>query len=51
MQATLDAMAFEAGKSYVVSLTVDNNSSALNWTISDWNTKVEETDDNMGGAI
>lgn len=51
LQATLDAMAFEAGKSYVVSLTVDNNSSALNWTISDWNTKVEETDDNMGGAI
>ncbi len=51
LQATLDAMAFEAGKSYVVSLTVDNNSSALNWTVSDWNTKVEETDDNMGGAI
>ena len=51
LQATLDAMAFEAGKSYVVSLTVDNNSSALNWTISDWNTKVEETDDNMGGAV
>lgn len=51
LQATLDAMAFEAGKSYVVSLTVDNNSSALNWTVSDWNTKVEETDDNMGGAV
>ena len=51
LQATLDAMAFEAGQSYIVSLTVDNNSSALNWTISDWNAKVEETDDNMGGAI
>lgn len=51
LQATLDAMDFEAGKSYVVSLTVDNNSSALSWKISDWNAEVEETDDNMGGAV
>ena len=47
--ATLNAIAFEAGKSYIISLTVDNNSSTLTWTVN-WYTQVSDTDNNMGGA-
>lgn len=49
LQATLPSQAFEAGYSYLITLTVDNNSSELSVTVKSWDEKILIEDDNMGG--
>lgn len=51
LQASMPVSVFGAGNSYVVTLTVDNNSSTLTYTIVPWGSPVTDTDDNMGGPI
>nr|WP_129733235.1 fimbrillin family protein [Parabacteroides goldsteinii] len=49
LQASLPSQAFKAGYSYLITLTVDNNSSELSVTVKSWDGTITITDDNMGG--
>lgn len=49
LQATLPSQAFVAGNSYLITLTVDNNSSTLSVTIKSWDGTITIEDTNMGG--